>query len=73
MPVSVDIRGRIFPARIIGDPDGGRWPIEPLVTGCGYRSASARQIKERLCPECENAPASNGGRCFECRGRSMDG
>jgi hypothetical protein len=46
--VEVDIRGRVFPARITGKADDGRFPIRPLIKNVGYFSATARQIKKVL-------------------------
>lgn len=46
--VEVDIRGRVFEAKVTGSPAGdGRFSIEPP-KGVGYHSAKASQVKRIL-------------------------
>lgn len=49
--VEVDIRGRVFPARVVGEPANQRVPIEPLVPNNTHRQAQARQIRRILCAD----------------------
>lgn len=46
--VEVNVRGRIFPARITGTPAGHTIPIEPSVRNVSYRRVRASQIKRVL-------------------------
>jgi hypothetical protein len=48
--VEVDIRGRVFAARVTGFTEQGRVAIEPLLSWYGYYSARLRQVKRRLDP-----------------------
>lgn len=43
--VEVDILGRVFSARVTGNPAGGTVPIEPTVRNVSYRRVRARQVK----------------------------
>lgn len=48
--VEVDVLGRVFSARITGNPAGGTVPILPTVRNVSYRRVRVRQVKRVLRP-----------------------
>lgn len=48
--VEVDVRGRVFSARVTGNPAGGIVPILPSVRNVSYRRVRARQVRRVLSP-----------------------
>lgn len=48
--VEVDVRGCVFPARVVGFGPRRRVALEPRVAWCTYYSARLRDVKRRLEP-----------------------
>jgi hypothetical protein len=48
--VEVDVRGTVFPARVVGFIAERQVALEPQVRWCTYYSARLRDVKRRLEP-----------------------